>query len=123
MDALKNRGDEGQGSIVRLNAGVIESAVVQKIRQLLRAPEIAAKACVALKAARSGFTENDVAGALATFDSFWDNLFPAEQERTARLLINRVVVSKEGMSLDLRTSGLSTLVSDMLQSPKLSKAA
>lgn len=123
MDALKNRGDEGQGSTVRLNAGVIESAVVQKIRQLLRAPEIAAKACAALKAARSGFTENDVASALATFDSFWDNLFPAEQDRTARLLIERVVVSKEGMSLDLRTSGLSSLVSDMLQLPKLNKAA
>ena len=123
MDALKNRGDEGQGSTVRLNAGVIESAVVQKIRQLLRAPEIAAKACAALKAARSGFTENDVASALATFDSFWDNLFPAEQDRTARLLIERVVVSKEGMSLDLRTSGLSSLVSDMLQLPKLDKAA
>lgn len=123
MDALRNRGTEGQDSIVRLNAGVIESAVVQKIRQLLRAPEIAAKACVALKAARSGFTENDVAGALATFDSFWDNLFPAEQDRTARLLIERVVVSKKGMSLDLRTSGLSSLVSNMLQMPKLDKAA
>lgn len=123
MDALKNRGDEGQGSIVRLNAGVIESAVVQKIRQLLRAPEIAAKACATLSAARSGLTENDVASALATFDSFWDNLFPAEQDRTARLLVERVVVSKEGMSLDLRTSGLSSLVSDMLQLPKLDKAA
>lgn len=89
----------------------------------MQPPEIAAKACAALKAARSGFTENDVAGALATFDSFWDNLFPAEQDRTARLLIERVVVSKDGMSLDLRTSGLSSLVSDMLQLPKLDKAA
>ena len=123
MDALRNRGAEGQDSIVRLNAGVIESAVIQKIRQLLRTPEIAAKACAALSAARSGLTENDVASALATFDSFWDNLFPAEQDRTARLLIERVVVSKEGMSLDLRTSGLSSLVSDMLQLPKLGKAA
>lgn len=123
MDALRNRGTEGQDSIVRLNAGVIESAVIQKIRQLLRTPEIAAKACAALSAARSGLTEKDVAEALATFDSFWDNLFPAEQDRTARLLIERVVVSKEGMSLDLRTSGLSSLVSDMLQSPKLDKAA
>lgn len=123
MDALKNRGDEGQSSIVRLNAGMIESAVVQKIRQMLRTPEIAAKVCAALKGARSDLTEGDVAEALATFDGFWDNLFPAEQDRTARLLIERVVVSKEGMSLDLRTSGLSTLVSDMLQSPKLDKAA
>lgn len=123
MDALRNRGDEGQDSIVRLNAGVIESAVVQKIRQLLRTPEVAAKACDALKDARSPLTANHVADALATFDSLWDNLFPAEQDRTARLLIERVVVSKEGMSLNLRTSGLSTLVSDMLQSPKLDKAA
>lgn len=76
-----------------------------------------------VKGARSDLTEGDVAEALATFDGFWDNLFPAEQDRTARLLIERVVVSKEGMSLDLRTSGLSTLVSDMLQSPKLDKAA
>jgi DNA invertase Pin-like site-specific DNA recombinase len=123
MDALRNRGDEGQDSIVRLNAGVIESAVVQKIRQLLRTPEVAAKACDALKDARSPLTANHVADALATFDSLWDNLFPAEQDRTARLLIERVVVSKEGMSLDLRTSGLSTLVTNMLQSPKLDKAA
>ncbi len=53
MDALRNRGDEGQDSIVRLNAGVIESAVVQKIRQMLRTPEIAAKACAGLRAVAS----------------------------------------------------------------------
>lgn len=49
MDAIRNRACEGRDSFVRLNAGMVEGAVVQHIRSLLRTPEIAARAMEAAR--------------------------------------------------------------------------
>jgi hypothetical protein len=40
------------------------------------------------------------------FDRIWDELFPAEQARLVRLLVERVDVSDEGIRVRLRTEGL-----------------
>lgn len=67
--------------------------------------------------------DNDVVAALADFDGLWASLFPAEQARIARLLINRVIVSQQGLTVDLRTDGLSSVVRDMLAPHPTEKAA
>jgi len=114
MDAIRNRACEGREAFVRLNAGVVEGAVVQQIRKLVRTPEIAAKVAVVLQDCDSVSNDNDVVSALSDFDSLWASLFPAEQARIARLLIDRVIVSQQGLTVDLRTDGLSSVVRDML---------
>src|SRR3546814_18133202 len=63
MDAIRNRGYEGRDSFVRLNAGMVEGAVVQHIRSLLRTPEIAARAMAAARRNDPAMTENDVVNA------------------------------------------------------------
>src|SRR3546814_5202540 len=63
MDAIRNRGYEGRDSFVRLNAGMVEGAVVQHIRSLLRTPEIAARAMEAARRNDPAMTENDVVNA------------------------------------------------------------
>src|SRR3546814_16595656 len=77
MDAIRNRACEGRDSFVRLNAGMVETAVVQHIRSLLRTPEIAARAMEAARRTDPDMTEHDVVTALAGFDGLWDSLFPA----------------------------------------------
>src|SRR3546814_9877482 len=59
-------------------------------------------------------TENDVVNALAGFDGLWESLFPAEQARIARLLIERVTVSAEGLAVDLRTEGLGSVIRELV---------
>ena len=122
MDAIRNRACEGRDSFVRLNAGMVETAVVQHIRSLLRTPEIAARAMEAARRTDPDMTENDVVTALAGFDGLWESLFPAEQARIARLLIERVTVSADGLAVDLRTEGLGSVIREMI-TPKQELAA
>jgi site-specific DNA recombinase len=55
--------------------------------------------------------------------SLWETLFPAEQARIARLLVERVTVSQHGLTVDMRTAGLSSVIRDMLSPRQLEKAA
>jgi len=63
-----------------------------------------------------------VVTALAGFDGVWESLFPAEQARIARLLIERVTVSADGLAVDLRTEGLGSVIREMV-TPKQEMAA
>ncbi|MBB6193184.1 DNA invertase Pin-like site-specific DNA recombinase [Sphingobium wenxiniae] len=122
MDAIRNRACEGRDSFVRLNAGMVEAAVVQHIRSLLRTPEIAARAMEAARRNDPDIDEQDVVTALSGFDSLWESLFPAEQARIARLLIERVTVSADGLAVDLRTEGLGSVIREMV-TPERRQAA
>ncbi|RJT24213.1 recombinase family protein [Chakrabartia godavariana] len=122
MDAIRNRADEGRDGHVRLNAGMVEAAVIQYIRSLLRTPEIAAQAVEAARKSDPDIDEHDVVTALAGFDGLWESLFPAEQARIARLLIERVTVSAGGLAIDLNTGGLGSVVREMI-TPERRQAA
>ncbi|UNK78086.1 recombinase family protein [Sphingopyxis granuli] len=122
MDAIRNRAGEGTDGFVRLNAGMVENAVVQHIRTLLRTPEVAARAVEAARRNDPDTEEQDVITALSGFDGLWESLFPAEQARIARLLIARVTVSSDGMAVDLRTEGLGSVIREMV-TPKQEMAA
>ena len=123
MDAIRNRAGEGTDGFVRLNAGMVEGAVIQHIRELLRSPEVMARAVASAKAKDPEADESDVVTALANFDKLWESLFPAEQVRTARILINRVTVSQQGLTVDLRTEGLGSVIRDMLAPRQQNMAA
>ena len=122
MDAIRNRAGEGTDGFVRLNAGMVEGAVIQHIRSLLRTPEVAARAVETARRTDPDIDEHDVAAALSGFDGLWESLFPAEQARIARLLIERVTVSSDGMAVDLRTEGLGSIIREMV-TPKQEMAA
>ncbi len=122
MDAIRNRAGEGTDGFVRLNAGMVENAVVQHIRSLLRTPEVVARAVETARRTDPDIDEHEVVTALSGFDALWESLFPAEQARIARLLIERVTVSAEGLAVDLRTEGLGSVIRQMV-TPKQALAA
>mgnify|MGYP001236403516 CR=1 FL=1 len=122
MDAIRNRAGEGTDGFVRLNAGMVENAVVQHIRALLRTPEVVARAVEAARRNDPDIDERDVVVALSGFDGLWESLFPAEQARIARLLIERVTVSSDGLAVDLRTEGLGSVIREMI-TPKQEMAS
>ena len=110
-DVLKR--DAEACTVRRVPAAEIESAVVDQMRDLLRAPEIIVRACRAARQAMEGIDEADVRDALNQLDPLWDELFPAEQARIVQLLVERVDVSPDGADIRLRTEGLTNLVADL----------
>ena len=107
------KGGAGACPIGRVSAAEIETVVIDQLRGLLRAPEIIVGTWLAAKQEIEGLTEADVREALESLDPLWDELFPAEQARIVRLLVERVDVGMEGVDIRLRTSGLTSVVSDL----------
>ena len=95
-------------------AAEVEEAVVAQVRHLLRTPEIIARIWAAAK--REGdeaIPERDVVKTITEFAPLWDELFPAEQARIVRLLVERIELSPDGMHVRLRAEGLQTLAEEL----------
>jgi hypothetical protein len=51
--------------------------------------------------------------ALGALEPVWDELYPAEQARTLRLLIERIDVAPDGLSVTLHAAGIRSLVAEL----------
>ena len=58
-------------------------------------------------------SENQVRAALMNIDPVWEVLFPKEQERIVKLLVEKVVVNPDAMDVIIRTGGLQSLVAEL----------
>ena len=96
-----------------LPAVEIETAVVDQVRALLRQPEVVVGTWLAARADAPDLTEAETREALGRLDPLWDELFPAEQARVVRLLVERVDVGSAGAAIRLRTAGLTGLLRDL----------
>ena len=121
-DLLKR--DADACPVRRIPAAEIESAVVHRLRGLLRAPEIIVGTWRAARQSMEGIDELEVREALHQLDPLWDELFPAEQARIVQLLVERVDVGLDGADIRLRTEGLTNLVADLRAvQPEVRRAA
>ncbi|MFL5333896.1 MAG: recombinase family protein, partial [Geminicoccaceae bacterium] len=68
---------------------------------------------VAARAELPDLTEDEVRDALGNLDPLWGELFPAEQARIVRLLIERVEIGPVGADIRLGVEGLASLVRDL----------
>ncbi|MCQ4159223.1 recombinase family protein [Roseomonas sp. GC11] len=107
------KGARSDCPVRRLPAGEIEGAVVAQLRALLRQPEVVVGTWRAARAEAPEFTEGETLAALERLDPLWEELFPAEQARIVRLLVERVDVSPAGADIRLRLEGLASLVQDL----------
>ncbi len=97
----------------RLPAGEIEGLVMAQVRALLRQPEVIVGTWRAARAEAPDVTEGEVRDALGRLDPLWDELFPGEQGRIVRLLIERVTVGEAGAEIKLNLEGLAGLARDL----------
>ena len=94
-------------------AAEVEEAVVAQVRHLLRTPEIIARTWAAANGTSLSMPERDVVKTVTDFAPLWDELFPAEQARIVRLLVERIDLAPDGMQVRLRAEGLQTLVEEL----------
>ncbi|MCK8787235.1 recombinase family protein [Roseomonas sp. NAR14] len=121
---LKGDAPGDDGIVHRVSAAEIEIAVVDQVRALLRQPEIVAGTWLAARTEAPDLKEDEVWEALARLDPLWGELFPAEQSRIVRTLVERVVIGPAGADIRLRVEGLAGLVRDLTAiAPEALKAA
>ncbi len=112
MTAARRRHDDCPIGLVA--AGEIETAVLDQLRGIFRAPEIVARTWrTAMAESGERITASEVAGALNALDPLWESLFPAEQARLLGLLVERVTVSTDGIDIKLRPTGLRDIVAEL----------
>jgi hypothetical protein len=57
--------------------------------------------------------DGDLIEALGALEPVWDEIYPAEQARILRLLIERVDVAPDGISVTLHAAGIRSLVAEL----------
>ncbi|MGG5819090.1 recombinase family protein [Falsiroseomonas sp. HW251] len=110
---LKGDADGNNGIVRRVSAAEIEAAVVDQVRALLRQPEIIAGTWMAARAEAPNLSEREVTDALQRLDPLCSELFPAEQARIVRALVDRVVIRPAAAGILLRVEGLAGSARDL----------
>jgi hypothetical protein len=103
----------GSGFLPRLPAAEIEAAVVQQLRDLIKTPEVLAEAVHAIHRLDMPIGEMEMRSALTELDLLWDQLFPGEQARIVRLLVSRVELGVDTMTMKFHPNGIADLVEEL----------
>jgi hypothetical protein len=103
----------GKCPVARVPAAEIEAAVIGQIRGMLRAPEVVMATWRAAQTECEGLVESDAREALMALDRLWAELFPAEQARILQLLIERVDIATDGLTIRFRDKGLAQMVAEV----------
>ncbi len=104
----------GASGLPRLPAGELESAVMDQLRGILRSPALLPDIVPKALALDATLDEAKVTVAMTKLDAIWEQLFPAEQTRIVRLLVEKVIVSPSDMEVRLRSNGIEQMVRELL---------
>jgi site-specific DNA recombinase len=112
--------------IKTISAAEVESLVTEQILQLIRSPEIVAKA---INQAENNSTADEILSdqqiieALKDAGKVWDELFPIEQTRITRMFIRKVIIKPEGLDIKIYNEGLHLLTAELTAQTKTKEAA
>lgn len=113
LPARENKEHAGASGLPRLPAAELEAAVLEQLRGILRAPGMVADVVTRATQLDPTLDEAQVTVAMTRLDAIWDQLFPAEQQRIVRLLVEKVIVSPNDMEVRLRQTGIEELVLEL----------
>ena len=109
----ENKEHAGASGLPRLPAAELESAVLDQLRAVLRSPDLLGDVLPRAIELDPSLDEAKVAVAMTRLDAIWDQLFPAEQTRIAKLLVEKVIVSPNDLEVRLRANGIERLVLEL----------
>ena len=116
---LDKRRGAGTSRTKALPAAEIETVVMEQVKQALAAPEVTISMLQTLQKmpATERLDEAQVVVAMRRLDLIWDQLFPAEQHRILRLLVERVDLRDDGLDIVWRDAGWHGLAREIAQHP------
>lgn len=103
----------GASGLPRMPAAELESAVLDQLRNILRSPNLLSDLVPQAKKLDPTLDEAKVTVAMTRLDLIWDQLFPAEQTRIVKMLIEKVIVSPSDLEVRLRANGIEQLVQEL----------
>jgi len=110
----------GASGLPRLPAAELESAVLEQLRGILRSPGLLADVLPRAIKLDPTLDEAKATVAMTRIDAVWDQLFPAEQIRIVKLLVEKVIISPNDLEVRLRANGIESLLLEL--QPKLVQA-
>jgi site-specific DNA recombinase len=113
----ENKEHAGASGLPRLPAAELEAAVLEQLRRVLRAPEMIAGVTEHATRLDPSLDEAQFAVAMTRLETIWDQLFPAEQQRIVRLLIEKVIVSPDDLEVRFRPNGIEMLALELQPEP------
>jgi site-specific DNA recombinase len=109
ISSRDNKEFTGASGLPRIPAAELEAAVIEQIRGILKAPPITQQ--VAADVDKNGQTmdEAQVTVALHQIDHVWEQLFPDEQSRIVKLLVEKIIVTPDNIDIRLLANGVERL--------------
>ena len=89
--------------------------MLDQMRGLLRSPAMIAEVMPRTTQLDPDLDEAKITVALTQLDQVWEQLFPAEQARIVRLLVERVIVSPNDIEVRFRLNGIETMTKELIQ--------
>lgn len=111
----------GASGLPRMPAAELESAVLDQLRNILRAPNLLSDLVPQAIKLDPTLDEAKVTVAMTRLDVIWDQLFPAEQTRIVKMLVEKVVVSANDLEVRLRANGIEQLIRELQADPASKK--
>ena len=113
----KERKDKGKichetCPVGRISAGEIEALVIEQLLQILSKPEITAQT---ISQCYESVPESYTIKAFKNMHGIWDELFPLEQARIVKLLIDKIIISQDGIDIHIMREGLQSLASELTE--------
>ena len=91
-------------------AGEIEGIVFGQLKALFKTPEMIVRVWEQAREHDPNIKEFHIRNAFADIDQVWDKLFPREQERIVKLLVEGVIVARNSVDIRIRAGGIGSLV-------------
>jgi len=113
LPTRENKEHAGASGLPRLPAAELEAAVLGQLHGFLRAPGMVAEVITRAVELDPTLDEAQVIVTMTRLDAIWDQLFPAEQSRIVRLLVEKVIVSPHDIEVRLRQTGIEELALEL----------
>ena len=111
----------GASGLPRMPAAELESAVLDQLRNILRAPNLLRDLVPQAIKLDPTLDEAKVTVAMTRLDVIWDQLFPAEQTRIVKMLVEKVIVSANDLEVRLRANAIEQLIRELQADPASKK--
>lgn len=103
----------GASGLPRFPAQELENTVLDQLRQFMRQPKMLEDITAQAVELVPTLDEARVTVAMTRLDIIWDQLFPAEQSRIIRLMVDKVIVFPNDIRLNLNLIGLEKIALDL----------
>ncbi len=110
IDAIRKKRNKLRNEIVANESDIVNNLVTEfkQVDDELTALEIQFRDLQA-----SGITSRDISKACESVGVIWEELFPTERYHLAHLLIDKIVITRETMQMNIKTHGMASLVREL----------